>query len=222
MLHICHLFHKNKHALKSLLNNISTIIFDLGGVVLNLDPQLSIKAFAEQSTLSEDDVLSRFMKSDWSHAFERGEITAAEFRNEIRNNLEINLADDEIDQAWSAMLLDLPLTRLNILGGLRNKYQTFVLSNTNAIHIEVFNKIVADSTGGNSIENYFDKIYYSHKIGLRKPDKAIYEYIISRNNLLPETTLFIDDMKSNIKGAVSVGLNTFHLINQEHLEEIFS
>jgi len=208
--------------LKSVLNNISTIIFDLGGVVLNLDPQLSIKAFAEQSNLSEDEVLSKFMKSDWSYAFERGEITSAEFRNEIRENLEINLSDDEIDQAWSAMLLDLPLTRLNLLAGLRNNYQTFILSNTNAIHIEVFNEIVADSTAGNRIEDYFDKIYYSHKIGLRKPDEAIYEYVISRNKLLPETTLFIDDMKSNILGAASVGLNTFHLTYQQHLDEIFS
>ena len=125
---------QNKHSLKSLLTNISTIIFDLGGVVLNLNPQLSIKAFAEKSNLTEDEVLSRFVKNDWSYAFERGEITSAEFRDEIRKNLEINIADDEIDRAWSAMLLDLPLSRLKLLAGLRKDYQTFILSNTNSVY----------------------------------------------------------------------------------------
>lgn len=214
--------YQKKLSLKSVLANISTIIFDLGGVMLNLDTKLSVKAFAELSGLEEKEIYSKFLDEDWSYAFEKGEIDASAFRNELRKSLKVNLPDEQIDQAWNAMLLDLPISRLQMITNLKDKYQLFVLSNTNAIHIDVFNRMVAATTNGGSIMDYFDKVYYSCELGMRKPDTDIFTYVIDTNNLKPQETLFIDDMENNIFGAKSVGLRTVHLSNQDYLTELFS
>ena len=165
---------QKKQSLKSVLANLSTIIFDLGGVILNLDVKLSVKAFAALSGLEEKEIYSRFLEEEWSYAFEKGEIDAPMFRNEVRRSLKVNLLDEQIDKAWNAMLIDLPVSSLQLVASLKNKYQLYVLSNTNAIHLEVFNKMVAVNTNGGSIMDFFDKVYYSCEIGMRKPDEEIF------------------------------------------------
>ena len=132
------------------------------------------------------------------------------------------LADTQIDESWNAMLVDIPLSRLQMIADLRNKYQTIVLSNTNAIHLEAFNKIVAKTTDGGKIGQFFDKVYYSHELGICKPEPEIYTHILQLNHLKAEETLFIDDIKKNIIAAKSVGLKTVHLTNQDYLTELFS
>jgi putative hydrolase of the HAD superfamily len=213
---------QKKQSLKSVLANLSTIIFDLGGVILNLDTKLSVKAFAELSGLEDKEIYAKFLEEVWSYAFEKGEIDAPTFRNELRRSLQVDLLDEQIDKAWNAMLIDLPISRLQMVAGLKDKYQLFVLSNTNAIHIEVFNKMVAATTNGGSITDYFDKVYYSHELGMRKPDTEIFTYVIDINHLDPQKTLFIDDMENNIIAAQSVGLRTVHLSDQDYLTELFS
>jgi len=213
---------QNKQQLKSILDNLSTIIFDLGGVLIDLDTSRSVKTFALLSGLSEKEVYSKFLDDGWSYAFEKGEIDSATFRNEVRKSLGIEVSDNQIDQAWNEMLLDIPYARLKMVADLRNKYQLFVLSNTNAIHIEAFNRKVAVSTNGGIITDYFDKVYYSNELGMRKPDTEIFAHVIAANNLNPQQTLFIDDMENNIIGAQSVGLRTVHLSNQDYLTELFS
>jgi epoxide hydrolase-like predicted phosphatase len=208
--------------LKSVLNNISTIIFDLGGVVLNLNPQLSIQSFSQLSGLSEEVIFQKFLEGKWAKEFERGEIDTVTFRNEVRRSLRLEVTDESIDESWNAMLLNLPISRLQMLSSLRDNYTTLILSNTNEIHIKAFNEIVAKTTEGDSINSYFDKVYYSHQLGMRKPDNEIYNKVLSLNNLNPEEALFIDDMESNIAGAKSVGLKTVHLTDQDYLEELFS
>jgi glucose-1-phosphatase len=211
---------QKKQLLKSILHNISTIIFDLGGVVIDLDTQCSVSTFAKYSGLTEKEVYARFLRDKWSYAFEKGEISEESFRNNVRRSLDKNLSDQQIDEAWNAILQDLPSARLQILTGLRNDYQTMVLSNTNAIHVREFDKIVAATTNGQSINDYFDKVYYSHELGMRKPDTEIFAHVIQTNNLKPQETLFIDDLENNISSARAVGLRTIHLTNQK-LEELF-
>ena len=213
---------QKKQRLKSILSNLSTIIFDLGGVVLDLDTNRSIKAFANLSGLREDEIYAKFLNEEWSYAFEKGEIDAATFRNEVRRSLNAKLMDKQIDDAWNAMLVDLPLSRLQMIDKLRAKYQTFVLSNTNAIHVNTFDKMVAATTDGGRIADFFDKIYYSHELGMRKPDTDIFSLVINAHQLDPGETLFIDDMKVNINAAESVGLRTLHLSDQNYLTEIFN
>ena len=208
--------------MKLVLDNLSTIIFDLGGVLINLDVNRSVESFASLSGLSGEEVYSKFIDDEWSYAFEKGEIDAPTFRNEVRKSLNTDLSDKQIDASWNAMLLELPLIRLQMIAGLRDKFQTFILSNTNAIHVETFNNKVATITDGGHISDYFDKVYYSHELGMRKPDAEIFSHVIQANNLKPSETLFIDDMEINIRGAKSVGLRTVHLSDQDYLIELFS
>jgi epoxide hydrolase-like predicted phosphatase len=213
---------QKKQHLKSILNNLSTIIFDLGGVLINLDTSRSVNSFGRLSGLSEEEVYAKFLDDGWSYAFEKGEIDSATFRNEVRKSLGVEISDNQIDQAWNEMLLDIPSSRLQMVADLRNKYQLFVLSNTNAIHIETFNRKVAALTNGGIITDYFDKVYYSNELGMRKPDTEIFSFVIDENNIKPQETLFIDDMEDNIIGAQSVGLKTVHLSDQDYLTELFS
>ncbi len=118
---------QKKQSLKSVLANLSTIIFDLGGVILNLDVKLSVKAFAKLSGLEEKEIYSRFLEEEWSYAFEKGEIDAPMFRNEVRKSLKVNLLDEQIDKAWNAMLIDLPVSSLQLVASLKHKYQLYVL-----------------------------------------------------------------------------------------------
>ncbi len=208
--------------MKSVLAHISTIIFDLGGVILDLEPQKSLALFARYAGLPEAAVMEAFIKASWPEAFEKGELDSAAFRDRVRHSLQANLTDARIDEAWNAILGDLPLARLALVAGLRPTYRTMVLSNTNAIHVAAFHTKVQEVTGGHGVHHYFDKVYYSHEVGMRKPDKEIYEWVIRTNNLQPASTLFIDDLAENIVSARAVGLRTVHLTNQNDLFDLFS
>jgi epoxide hydrolase-like predicted phosphatase len=213
---------QKKLTLISALTNISTIIFDLGGVILDLNVNRSVKAFAEFTNLSNKEIYSRFQEGWWARDFEKGDISPEKFRNEIRRSLNSNLTDKQVDDSWNAMLAGVPIDRLKLVNDLRPKYNTLVLSNTNAIHLKEFNNLVSSTTRGGKIRDYFDRVYYSHELGMRKPDKEIFAHIIDENKLTPEETLFIDDMDFNISGAESVGLKTLHLTDQNYLSELFA
>lgn len=206
----------------SVLNNISTIIFDLGGVIINIDINRSVRAFAGHTNLSHKEIYTKFEEGSWSRDLEKGDIGPDTFRQEVRRSLNSDLNDEQVDRAWNAMLVDVPISRLELLAKLRDKYQTLVLSNTNAIHLAAFNKIISSTTQGGVINDYFDQVYYSHELGMRKPDIEIFSHIIDAHELVPQETLFIDDMAINIMGAKSVGLKTLHLTDQEYLAELFS
>ncbi len=207
--------------MKFIPNNIKAIIFDLGGVVLNLNPQKTIEAFARLTGYAYTKVAA-WADEPLFKQYEKGEISSNQFRNGLRALFRKNLPDSSIDTAWNAMLLDLPLARLQLISSLRPAYQTFVLSNTNPIHIEAFDNIVAQTTGGNRIQTYFDKVYYSHQAGMRKPDAEIFEMVLENHGLAPQHTLFIDDTLEHIQSAASLGLNTWHLINQEELQTVLA
>jgi putative hydrolase of the HAD superfamily len=208
--------------LKSELKGINTIIFDLGGVVLDLNQNLTAKWFAELAGISIPEVYDIFVKNEWAAAFERGQITAQRFRDEVRKSFNLNISDAAIDSAWNAMLLDLPKARIELIGSLRSSFNTFVLSNTNEIHIAAFNTIMNRATGGTPFENYFNKVYYSHEIGMRKPDLEIFNFVIEEQGLNPNKTLFIDDMEQNILAAKEAGLQALHLTDQDYLTELFA
>ncbi len=202
--------------MKFLPNNITTIIFDLGGVILNLNPQKTIEAFAKLTGLPTDE-LSKYANNDVFRLYEKGKTSSAEFRKSLQILFNVVLPDKELDKAWNAMLLDLPLNRLEMIGRLRPRLKTYVLSNTNEIHIAEFNKIVREATEGKKIQDYFDAVYYSHKVGMRKPDAEIFNMVLKKNELEVSTTLFIDDTLEHIESAKKLGLHTWHLANQEEL-----
>jgi putative hydrolase of the HAD superfamily len=123
----------------------------------------------------------------------------------------LGLSDVEIDKAWNEMLLDVPTERLLLLEKLSNEKNMVLLSNTNAIHIDSFSEYLKQNHQMADLSRYFDKLYYSFEMGMRKPEARIFESVLAEQNYNPRETLFIDDSPQHIHGARQVGLNAYHL-----------
>lgn len=202
------------------MQGIKAIIFDFGGVIFDIDFSKTNKAFTEFGVHNFEQMYSQKNANSLFQHLEQGKINEAEFYNEFRNETELSLTDDQIKIAWNALLLSYRKEALETLKGLRSKYKLYLLSNTNFIHHRKFNETYNDEIGIGSLDNYFDKAYYSQQIGFRKPDKEAYEFVIKDNNLIPSQTLFIDDTIENIEGAKAVGLQTVLLQRGMKIEEL--
>jgi glucose-1-phosphatase len=187
---------------------IKNIIFDLGVVLLNIDFQKTINAFRNLGISNSNELFSGYAQTDFFDFFEKGYISPPQFREEIRKYLNETVSDEMIDEAWNAMILDFPAEKINLLISIRNKYRTFLLSNTNAIHFTVYNRQLQDNFKIKNLSDLFEKAYYSYKLGLRKPDKEIFELVLNENSLLSEETIFIDDSSQHIYAADSLGIHT--------------
>ncbi|MBB3700436.1 HAD-IA family hydrolase [Flammeovirga yaeyamensis] len=189
------------------------IIFDLGGVILNLRYENTLEKFAE---ILQKPVAPFYTKKEQTSLFddyEKGNISSADFRKGIRGLVDAPITDEQIDEAWNAMLLDLPVERIEMLKEVGKKYRIFLLSNTNEIHIHAFNKIVKDTLGEDfgDFKKLFERGYYSYEMSDRKPHPSIFETVIEENKLDKSTTLFIDDSIQHVEGAKKAGLHAHHL-----------
>ena len=201
----------------SIPKEIKNVIFDLGGVILNLDTDRTYHAFAAISGKNVNDLKSSAASADFFNQFERGTISDSQFRNNICRFLEVQAPDEIIDEAWNAMLLDLPTSRLDLLKLVGKQFRTFLLSNTNSIHLRSFQLI--ESVSKQPIDTYFEMAYYSHLLNMRKPDQEIYRYVLQANQLEASETLFLDDNLANLQGASAIGIHTVHI---QHPDMIFS
>lgn len=187
------------------------IIFDFGGVILNIDYQRTINAFQQLGVVDFGRRYSQLQQADLFDRFERGEVSPADFREELRSAFNSSISDNELDRAWNAMLLDLPKERLGLLDELSRKKRISLLSNTNEIHIDAFESELRSAHGMNDLSGLFDQVYYSCRTGMRKPEPRIFEMVLQQQNYKPEETLFIDDSPQHIEGARKVGLSVYHL-----------
>ena len=202
------------------MQNIKAIIFDLGGVILNIDYNKTSKAFTNLGVKNFDEMYSQKNANPLFHDLEEGKINEEEFYNAFRRSTQLKLTDQQIKTAWNAILLRYREEALQTLATIKNKYRLYLLSNTNSIHHKEFNKIFEDQIGSGSLNDYFDKAYYSHEIKLRKPGKDAYQYVLKENNLFPSETLFIDDSIQNIEAAKSLGLQTIFLKEGMKIEDL--
>ena len=197
------------------------IIFDLGGVILNLDYNLTIQAFKDLGIVDFEHNYLQAKQDAVFDRYEKGKVTSAEFRNYFREKTSTVLSDSEIDAAWNKMLLDLPQHRIQFLDKVKTSCPIFLFSNTNAIHLNAFQTIIENQHGkSNLLEELFNKTYYSHIVGERKPNAHAFEIVLQEQNLDPSKVLFIDDSKQHIDGANLLGIKTYHLI-KEDVTEIF-
>lgn len=203
------------------MQGIKHIIFDLGGVILNINYQLTSQAFKALGAQNFDELYNQFHANALFEDLETGRVTPEEFLARIKKHLPEGTTDEQIVEAWNAMLLDFPVARLQLLQQLRNHYDLFLLSNTNAIHLEALNRQLEKERGIPSLAAFFDRSYYSHLIGYRKPEKESYQVILDENGLKPEHTLFIDDTLPNIDGATALGIQTLHLQAPKTILDIF-
>lgn len=207
---------------KMIDKKINTIIFDLGGVLFDIDYKHTQEAFQTLgSTTNFHAVYSQQKQAGIFDEFEKGNISPAQFREGLREWLPETVTDKQIDEAWNALLIGFPPDKVELLNKLKKKYNLYLLSNTNEIHLpEVLKSIDTAHTPG-TMGKLFIKEYYSCRIGLRKPEKVIYEKVLSENALNPATTLFVDDLIQNIEGAALTGIQTLHCTTSVNLKEYF-
>lgn len=194
-----------------MIEGVKHIIFDLGGVLLNIDYKLTEQAFVNLGIKDFPSIYSQLQQTSLFDDYETGKISSTNFIESLKKQVELDLTEQQIVDAWNAMLLDFPLRRLQLLQQLRNQYDLILLSNTNAIHEEAFSKKLMDEHGIPHIGVFFDKVYLSHKVGMRKPNTDIFNKILVDNGLKAEDTLFIDDSPQHIEGAQRVNIRAIHL-----------
>ena len=203
--------------------NIKNLIFDLGGVIIDLDFQASYREFSDLSGLPITEIIRRTKGMMFFEDYEKGLISSDDFRIQVQQLLEFSATDQAIDNAWCAMLGGIPAAKLSLLRSLKQKFRTFALSNTNEIHVRKFNEIVEKSLGDTRLlHDHFDHVYYSHQMKMRKPDPEIYQAVLGEQSLNAEETLFIDDNLENIQSAGSLKINTFHLRESDQLITFFN
>ncbi len=196
------------------LDGIKAIIFDLGGVILNIDYQRTVVEFEKLGVPHFGEIFSQFKQSSFTDDFEIGKISENDFYETVKAKTEVDFSFSEFCAAWNAMLLDLPPQRIEILKKLSEQYRLFLFSNTNETHYNKFiTKVESD------FDILFEKTYYSHQFGLRKPDKFAFQTLLERNNLVAEETLFIDDSYQHIESANSLGIRTL-LIQEKPFFEL--
>jgi len=202
------------------MQGIRNIIFDLGGVFLNLNYQLTEDAFVAAGVTDFHTYFTQHFSNPLFEQLETGKISDAHFYQGFREQTGTNISDAIIRDAWNAMLLDFPIARLQWLSAVRERYRIFLFSNTNQIHYDAFMDRFAKDHPGVDFNSYFIKAYYSQFMGLRKPYPEAFQFILDEQQLNPAETLFIDDTPKNIAGAQAVGLQTIFLEKGMEIAEI--
>lgn len=190
------------------MRKVKNIVFDLGGVIMNLNVSKTIKALDKIGIEKIVNNTGHNYHYPFFYGFEVGAISEEQFLENLQNLSSKKVSFLEIKKAWNAMILSIPEYRIDFLKKLKEEYNLFLLSNTNSIHqfkylSEFENKYKY------SFNSLFQKAYYSHEIGIRKPDQEVFEFVLKDSNLNASETLFVDDSYDNIKSANEVGLLTF-------------
>ena len=195
---------------------ITTIIFDFGDIFINLEKEAQIEAFNKIGLSNPNEDLIK-----QNDLFEKGEITAQNFLESFQKYLP-NASLKEIKEAWNTIIGDFPLYRLEFLQLLSYKYKLFLLTNTDEIHINRFEHKVGISFFSDFYQ-CFEKVFYSYEMGMRKPDPAIYSFILNKHDLNPKKTLFVDDKKVNTDAAEKLGMQIWNLkVGEEDVVDLFN
>ena len=200
---------------------IKNIIFDWGGVLTDLHLQATKEGFRQLGLQLFDESVPHNPHDDLFIPFEIGVISPDEFRNRLRKFSNHDLSDEMIDNAWNAMLGEFPAERWHLLEEARKYFRTFLLSNTNAIHLPYYSNHLKRIYGTNGYFHLFEKAFFSHLLGMRKPNADIFEFVLRECHLNPQETLFIDDFIENIETAHGMGIRTFHLKKPYTLTDLF-
>jgi putative hydrolase of the HAD superfamily len=201
--------------MSQLLNGIEGVIFDFGQVLIELDYPKVIDGFSKVAHKNKEEINELVVTAPLLKEFEVGNISPNEFRLGVNELLGTSLDDVLLDEIWNSMLKNLPKNRMDILASVGKKFKTYILSNTNVIHEAFYNKMIFEVTGEPSLHQLVNKAYCSQDMGLRKPNKACYEYVIDDIGVDPGKLLFLDDRSDNIEGASKCGLRTIHVTNAD-------
>lgn len=202
----------NREDFLKLSENYKTIIFDYGGIFVDINYEDTISAFSKLSDkVSVDELYSKHNQIDLFSDLEVGKIGEDEFCNGIREILKIDSSNQSIKDAWCSMLKDIKPERVEFLREFRENKNVLMLSNINEIHEKYLADYIVRNMEISSFYTYFDKVYFSHHIKMRKPNAEIFKYVLDDNNLNADEVLFIDDSFQHVEGARSIGINAIHL-----------
>ena len=203
------------------MQKIKNIILDYGNVIFMIDFQRLKQAFTDLGIPNVDDVFAHSGQIALFDDFDKGRISSAEFRDGIRNLAnKPSLTDSEVDAAWNALLVGVPPGKHELLERLNEKYRTFLLSNNNEIHYAYCMEHIKQTYGVKDNSQFFEKTYYSHLMGMRKPDSEIFEKVLTENELVPHETLFIDDSPQHLATAQNMGIQVELCTSERPLEQI--
>lgn len=192
------------------LDRINTIIFDLGGVIFFLDYALCEKSFKKIGVKDFELFKSELSRMRIFERFEEGDITPEEFRALVKPFCSREVTDAEIDAAWNTLIGDAPVQSIETLQKLRKEYTIFLLSNTNETHIIYCNEYLTKKYN-TTLEQLFDKTYYSYELGMSKPSVGIFQHIVQETGIDPRDALFIDDTLLNLNAAETLGIKTIQV-----------
>lgn len=196
---------------------VTTLIFDYGGVIVNLDLPSCIQNLKNLGFANVEQYLSNFGQKDFFLQFENGQIDTIGFRENIRKNVSQSISDAQIDQAWCSFLCDIPPHRIALLRKLRQKYRLLLLSNTNPLHINESTQKALEPYN-TALNELFDTCYLSYEMGVTKPSEAIFNALLENENLQAQECLFLDDGLKNIETAQRLGFQTFYVQQGDNLE----
>lgn len=204
------------------ISKIDAIVFDLGGVIIDLYEERTYQAFAALAEIPLEEMKRLAAKEEFFQLYEIGEIDDPTFRAHLRGLMEFKGVEPLIDEAWNAMLGPIPKERLELLEVLRDKFKLFVMSNTNEIHVKRFLRIANHVSPGKGFYEYFDKVYLSNEVGERKPNPGAWQVILDEQPIKASRTLFIDDKLENIQAAQALGLQVYHNVSPNDWMKLFS
>lgn len=197
------------------------ILFDLGGVLLNLDYQRTEDAFIALGLVDFRERYSQLAQTDLFDRFEVGNISAFHFVNRLLDLLPSGTNANQVVHAWNAMILDFPADRLAWLKELGEQYDIYLLSNTNELHIPAVRRSLEQAVGHQNLEVYFKGTYFSSEIKRRKPDVSTFQWFAEKHGLLPEDVLFIDDSPQHVEGARAAGMDAILLAKGKEVKDLF-
>jgi glucose-1-phosphatase len=204
------------------MDEIKNIIFDLGGVLMNIDFKRTFDAFEIIGYHGAEQAFQDPQINQLCMDFETGVYCAIEMRRKFRELSGFKCNDAQFDKAWNALLIDFPPERIMLVRQLAKKYKTYLLSNTNPIHCKHFNAELKNHFGIESLDHLLDKAWYSHNVGYRKPDERIFQKVLKASHLNPEETLYIDDFETNVRVAESLGMKAIHVNGEFTIMEALS
>lgn len=205
-----------EHFMKAVKN----ILFDLGAVLIDIDFDKVCKSFEHIGIKDFENQYSQLSASTLFEDLEKGKISDAFFYEAIQKQLQSSIPSEEIKNAWNSILLNFRIDTMQYLTQLKTDYNLFLLSNTNAIHLTEINLLAQQQLHVEKLDVYFIKAYYSFKIGMRKPNVDIFEFVLQDAGIEAKETLFIDDSKPNIITAQQLGFNTHLLLPHERVEKL--
>lgn len=204
------------------MKNIKNIIFDLGQVIINVNPPAVKEVMKKKGVGNVDELHIHLVEKDAYHQLETGMLSPDGFRKKVKDIVDIPLTDDDVDEAWNAMLLDIPRERVKFMTRLKSKYKLYLLSNTNHIHWLNYDRYFQDHFDYPSINTFFSHCWYSYLMGVRKPDPKIFRMVMEEGNFKPGEVAFIDDLKDNVDAAAEHGIVAVHLPAGTEIMDLFS